>query len=49
MVCACRARVWLFLSYIVSFASIVAAVWVMIAHYCECLGCALLCAALVLT
>ncbi len=30
---ACRSRLWLFLSYIVSFASIVAAVWVEIAHY----------------
>ncbi|GLC37889.1 hypothetical protein PLESTB_001505800 [Pleodorina starrii] len=29
----CRSRLWLFLSYIVSFASIVAAVWVMLAHY----------------
>ncbi|GAX76275.1 hypothetical protein CEUSTIGMA_g3719.t1 [Chlamydomonas eustigma] len=29
----CRARVWLFLSYVVSFASLVAAVWVMIQHY----------------
>ena len=31
-----RSRLWLFLSYIVSFAAIVAAIWVMIAHYCEC-------------
>ncbi|KAG2448465.1 hypothetical protein HYH02_006357 [Chlamydomonas schloesseri] len=29
----CRSRLWLFVSYIVSFASIVAAVWVMLAHY----------------
>ncbi|KXZ55178.1 hypothetical protein GPECTOR_3g324 [Gonium pectorale] len=29
----CRSRLWLFASYVVSFASIVAAVWVMIAHY----------------
>lgn len=29
----CRSRLWLFLSYIVSFAAIVAAIWVMIAHY----------------
>uniref|UniRef100_A0A7R9V005 Transmembrane protein 50A n=1 Tax=Chlamydomonas euryale TaxID=1486919 RepID=A0A7R9V005_9CHLO len=29
----CRARVWLFISYVVSFSSIVAAVWVLIAHY----------------
>ena len=28
-----RARFWLFISYIVSFASIVAAVWVMLEHY----------------
>lgn len=29
----CRIRLWLFLSYVVSFGSIVASVWVMILHY----------------
>mmetsp|Transcript_31909 Transcript_31909/g.70919 ORF Transcript_31909/g.70919 Transcript_31909/m.70919 type:complete len:167 (+) Transcript_31909:95-595(+) len=29
----CRTRFWLFVSYVVSFASIVSAVWVMIQHY----------------
>lgn len=29
----CRARVWLFVSYIVSFSSIVGAVWMLVADY----------------
>mmetsp|Transcript_28844 Transcript_28844/g.52979 ORF Transcript_28844/g.52979 Transcript_28844/m.52979 type:complete len:166 (+) Transcript_28844:36-533(+) len=29
----CRSRTWLFISYIVSFSSIIAAIWVMILHY----------------
>ena len=31
----CRSRFWLFVSYIVSFASIVGAVWVLLQHYGE--------------
>ena len=29
----CRSRFWLFISYIVSFASVVGAVWVLLGHY----------------
>lgn len=29
----CRARIWLFVSYVISFSSVVAAVWVMIQSY----------------
>lgn len=31
----CRSRFWLFLSYVVSFASLIAAVWVLVQHYGE--------------
>lgn len=31
----CRSRFWLFISYIVSFASVVGAVWVLMQHYGE--------------
>lgn len=31
----CRSRFWLFLSYVVSFASVVGAVWVLMQHYGE--------------
>ena len=33
--CLCRSRFWLFLSYVVSFASVVGAVWVLMQHYGE--------------
>lgn len=29
----CRSRFWLFISYVVSFASVVGAVWVLLGHY----------------
>ena len=32
----CRSRFWLFVSYMVSFASIVGAVWVLLQHYGAC-------------
>lgn len=31
----CRSRFWLFLSYVVSFGSVVGAVWVLMQHYGE--------------
>ncbi|MEW5302747.1 MAG: hypothetical protein WDW36_005497 [Sanguina aurantia] len=31
----CRSRFWLFLSYIVSFSAVVAAVWIMLLHYSQ--------------
>jgi hypothetical protein len=36
-----RSRFWLFLSYVVSFASVVGAVWVLMQHYGEWCGAAL--------
>ena len=29
----CRSRIWLFISYMVSFASVAGAVWVLLGHY----------------